>query len=434
MKKARLLAGPCFVLCLLLVYSIAWGNYAKYFGGSKVRCYWGLSDAGGWRGLTGFAEVRFCGRVEMTRRFAGLRGGVWIVFLAGAAGGMFGQGVRRVPRPPLDRVTRAGCPAAVPPVASDSGATATDFVELWRKPCGQECAAYRVRVGGDGRVSWVGEDGVETMGAAAGTIDTIEARALIQRAADRGFWGLCGRYARTAVDGPTVVTTLSIAGYQKLVEDNGNGAPAWLTAFDVDVDQTLDTHRWRHGGPDVETFGLDRLNVDVGAPKVGVTRLMRVAAGRDMKELGEMLADSSLDLNATDSSGWNALMYASQAGSLEAVGMLLQARADPLRRSNAGESAMFAAASSSVRGLAKARALKAVGVNVNGQDRRGVTPLMIAAESFQVPGLVAGMIALGGDPAKRDVDGRTALDYLEEEERRAPDVSYGAVRGLLVVR
>ena len=147
-----------------------------------------------------------------------------------------------------------------------------------------------------------------------------------------------------------------------------------------------------------------------------------------------MLADSSLDLNAVDSSGWNALMYAAQAGTLEAVAMLLQARADPLRRSNEGESAMFAAVSSEDRAVAKARALKAVGVNVNGQDRRGVTPLMIAAEDFVVPGLVAGMIALGADPAKRDVDGRMALDYLEEEQRRVPDASYGAVRGLLVVR
>ena len=107
------------------------------------------------------------------------------LIFAGLSGGMLAQGVRRTPRPAVDRVTRDGCPAAVPPVASDSGATATDFAELWRKACGGGCAAYRVRVGGDGRVSWVGEERVETMGAAAGAIDTIEARALIQRAADR---------------------------------------------------------------------------------------------------------------------------------------------------------------------------------------------------------------------------------------------------------
>ena len=343
--------------------------------------------------------------------------------------------VRRAPIPVVDQIVRSGCPSTAPPVASDSGATATDAIELSRDGCAGACAAYRVRISGDGRVSWVGAKGVVVMGSAADTIDSIHARELIQRAADRGFWGLCSRYARGGNDPATNTTTLSIAGHVWTVQDTGDAGPASLKALYVDIDEVANTHRWRHGEPAQETFGGDRLVVDAVSPKIGVTRLMRVASGPDTKELGEMLADSSLDLNAVDSSGWTALMYAAQAGPVQAVAMLLQAQADAGRRSLEGETAMFAAVSSEDHPAAKARMLRAAGANVNAQDRRGVTPLMIAARRFRVSGLIDTLIELAADPAKRDVAGRRAVDYLDEQEKAAPDVvAYPAAWRVLVVR
>ncbi|RXH56553.1 hypothetical protein GRAN_3410 [Granulicella sibirica] len=254
-----------------------------------------------------------------------------------------------------------------------------------------------------------------------------EARALIQRAADLGFWALCTKYAQIGPGAGTIVTTISIAGHVRRVEDTGEAAPGWLRAVDLDVDREADTHRWRHGTPERELFGADHLAVDTMSPKAGVTRLMRVAASRrGTGELAEMLADTSLDRNATDSSGWNALMYAAQAGTTTAVRMLLDARADPARKSNAAETVLAAAVSSNDDPAGKIRILTAAGVDVNAADLRGVTPLILAAKRPEVPGVIAALIQAGADPTKRDVQGRTALSYLEEAD--AGDTNHGRYR------
>jgi ankyrin repeat protein len=141
-----------------------------------------------------------------------------------------------------------------------------------------------------------------------------------------------------------------------------------------------------------------------------------------------MLADTSLDVDATDSSGWTALMYAAQAGRLDAVKMLIDHRADVLRRSNAGETAMSAAVSSTEEPnpQEKVRTLWTAGLNINAADNRGVTPLMLAAERLDMPSLVAAMMKLGADPTKRDVDGNNALDYAKAQD------GYGPMTAMLV--
>jgi hypothetical protein len=301
----------------------------------------------------------------------------------------------------------------------------SDSIQLERTICGDgACPAYKVRVSGDGSIAWTGENFVEVRGTASSSMSVDEARALIQRAADRGFWALCTRYAQGPVSNPTIITTISIAGHVRSVQDRGDAAPGWLRAVDLDIDREVDTHRWRHGGPDQETFGADRLVVDSISPKAGVTRLMRVASSRrDTRELADMLADTSLEKDTQDSSGWNAVMYAAQAGTTEALRLLLQARADASRRSNEGETALAAAVSSLYDPGEKIRLLCAAGVDVNGPDRRGVTPLMLAARHPAYPYLIATLMQLGADPAKRDKDGRTARDYLGSANNAHPNPS-----------
>jgi hypothetical protein len=343
------------------------------------------------------------------------------------AGDLWGQGGRR---PPVSRPVREGCPAVVPPSDSSTVATAADFIELRRMACGEGCPAYTVRIGGDGRVAWMGEGFVVVKGSAAAVIDVIPARELMQRISGQGFGMFCSRYTQGSGDGGTTVITLSIAGKSKRVQDTGRAAPPLLLSMADDIDRVADTHKWRHGEPTQETFGDDRLVVDLASPKVGVTRLMRVAGAPNTSELADMVADTSLDLNAVDSSGWTALMYAAQAGSPEAVAILLKGRAKAELKSLEGETAMFAAASSAVHPDAKVKMLAAVGVDVNGQDNRGVTPLMIAARHSRMPGLISSLMQLGADPTKRDVEGKTALDYLGEAEVRS-GVRDSVGRGLL---
>jgi hypothetical protein len=336
-----------------------------------------------------------------------------VLVCLGVTGGLWAQGVRR---PPVTRAVREGCPAVVPPSDSSTVATAADFIELKRTACAEGCPAYTVRIGGDGRVAWVGERFVEMEGSATAVIDVIPARELMQRISGQGFGMFCTRYSQGGGEAGATVITLSIAGRVKRVQDVGGAAPPLLLSMANDIDRVGDTHKWRHGEPAEETFGDDHLVVDLVSPKAGVTRLMRVAGAPNTSELADMVADTTLNLNAVDSSGWTALMYAAQAGPPEAVAILLKARAKAELKSLEGETAMFAAVSSEQHPDAKVKMLAAVGVDVNGQDNWGVTPLMLAAGHSRMPNLISSLMQLGADPTKRDVEGKTALDYLAEEE------------------
>ena len=357
-------------------------------------------------------------------------------------------------------VVRGGCPAAVPPAVGNGSAAAADFVEMKRSGCSAGCASYTVRIGGDGRVAWEGVSGVEVKGRAAGTIETDAARALMQRLADRGFWGLCTSYraeapgrlafrskrgspvasvpvATTPLPVPaTITTTLSIGGQVKSVEDSAGAAPAWLRELDLDIDRVGETHGWRHGGPGVETFGADRAAVDEAMPKTGVTQLMRASSVEGEGQMADVLRLLS-DVNARDSSGWTALMYAAQAGSVRGMQVLLDAGADVFARSNAGETALLAAVSSAYAPDAKVRLLAARGLDMNTRDNRGVSALMLACRYGGVRRreTIVALLALGADASKRDADGRLAADYLAAPEVGSGErAGYEAVRGLLSVR
>ncbi len=356
--------------------------------------------------------------------------------LSGALSGVLGaQVVPGIKRPVNPHTSTWGCPRSDVPVTGNVSASTGDFLELTRTKCAAGCPAYTVRVTGDGSVSWSGKADVTVLGHAAAAIDAVGARAMLQQLADRGFWMLCSGYARADSGSGGMVTSLSIGGQTKTVEATDAIGPAWLRELDLEIDALADTHQWRHGGPREETFGEDRAMVDTVWPKKGVTRLMKVAARGRLGELKEMMADTSLDLNAVDSSGWTAVMYAAQAGTLDALTMLIAGRADVLRRSNAGETAMSAAVSSTAEPnpQEKVRALWTAGLNINAADNRGVTPLMLASERVESPALVAAMMKLGADPTKRDVDGNSATDYLKAQDaltRAMPDNYQAILRSL----
>ena len=57
----------------------------------------------------------------------------------------------------------------------------------------------------------------------------MQAKALITRARELGFGGLCDEYVPRGFDGGRSVTTLSIGGEMKVVTNTGPSyAPAWL--------------------------------------------------------------------------------------------------------------------------------------------------------------------------------------------------------------
>ena len=262
----------------------------------------------------------------------------------------------------------------------------------------------------------MGVSGVKVTGSARGAIPSEDARALMQRIADHNYWALCGSYASLGNADGAIVTTVSIAGHAKQVEDLGKSAPSWLREADLEIDRVADTHVWRHGGPMEETFGVDRVIEDVSLPKTGVTQLMRAAAERSSTAELEKTLLLLTDVNARDSSGWTALMYAAQSGTLEGMRLLGRAGALADLRSNSGETALFAAVTAQVDPDARIVMLRGLGVDVNATDVHGVTPLMIAATvTRKQTHVIQTLLQLGADPSKRDDKGRTAADYLKAE-------------------
>lgn len=114
--------------------------------------------------------------------------------------------------------------------------TGHDYIELHQFQSYSRSPVYTVRVYGDGRVAWHGETAVSVLGDASESADATRAKALIARARDLGFGGLCNDYAMRALDGGISITTVSIAGKTKTVANHGpSNAPPWLYKLHEEV-------------------------------------------------------------------------------------------------------------------------------------------------------------------------------------------------------
>src|SRR5439155_19100462 len=98
-------------------------------------------------------------------------------------------------------------------------------VELQRTSCFGGCPVYTVRIGADGQVSWQGDRWVRVNRAATATVNSADARALIQKLRSSGFWDLCDRYSAHVSDAATVITALRVGNREKGVSNYFNTAP-----------------------------------------------------------------------------------------------------------------------------------------------------------------------------------------------------------------
>jgi hypothetical protein len=321
------------------------------------------------------------------------------VFLCCALGAI-GQTGRRLagqPAPPMmPNVQAAGCPeqAVVTPAGT---LLLSDFVELHRSACFGLCPVYTIRIQADGQIVWHGDQFVQAIGERAGQ----DASALIERFRGAGFWNLCASYTRSVTDVPTAKTLVSIGDQLKGVSDRADGAPDWLRELDRAVDELADTHRWIHGDSQTENFAA-HLNIDARGPKPGLTPLMQASGKGDLGEV-EALLNTRADPNARDSSGWTALMYATQAQRSDVIRKLLDTGADPRISSYQGETAVMAAATAFYQPEEKLRLLLTAGAGVNEQNREGQTALMYAVRRFErAEGAVSVLMEAGARTDLRD--------------------------------
>jgi cytohesin len=115
------------------------------------------------------------------------------------------------------------------------------------------------------------------------------------------------------------------------------------------------------------------------------------------------------NVDAIDSSGWTALMYAAAnyGSNSDPVQLLLKAGANPNHRSLSGDTPLMAAAA----GRIFDEDLWQAGGDVNARNSQGATPLMILAAGGDADE-VKDALAAGADAAAKDSKGRSALDYL----------------------
>jgi ankyrin repeat protein len=136
-----------------------------------------------------------------------------------------------------------------------------------------------------------------------------------------------------------------------------------------------------------------------GAAENGERLLNEIRRG-DLAAVRSLVAHGA-DVNARDSKGATALMYAAIYGDLDYVNLLLEKGADPNAANDLGINALMWAAGD----LGKVRALVAHGANVNARSNYGFTALSVAAASPGNLPTVLFLLDKGADVKAVDKDG-----------------------------
>ena len=154
------------------------------------------------------------------------------------------------------------------------------------------------------------------------------------------------------------------------------------------------------------------------------TALYSATAGNDMATI-RLLVDAGLDVNAPDSTGQTPLMNAASNQNLEAVKLLLLKGArinditrPPTARTKPGTpglgrfTALGLACAFSPTDTDVVKTLVAAGADLNVQDGRGMTPLMLAsATDHQNVDAIEAILVRKPDLAIQDLNGETAFDW-----------------------
>jgi len=289
---------------------------------------------------------------------------------------------------------RSGCPSAEERVLPSSIVDG-DFVELhrWNEV---------VRVSADGNVTW--QEREERGPLRSGHIERPAATSLLEKFRTSVVWDLCSHYDEAGLmDGGSSSFKVRIGGREKSVSEYGDAAPPIFGQVEDAIDAAVNTHQWRHGDPAKESI-VEISYEDL--PKPGKTKLMDAAYSGDKAAMQSAFAAGD-KLTDVDTSGWTALMYAAGSYGNSGESELLRSGADVNARSKRGETALMAAAAT---GMADEDIIHA-GADVNATNDVGMTALMLLAQRGR-SNEIGALLSAGADPRKRDVAGRSALDYL----------------------
>jgi hypothetical protein len=124
-------------------------------------------------------------------------------------------------------------------------------ITLARTRCFGSCPAYTVEIGGDGRVSYLGQAFVGVKGEAGGRISRAQVRRLYDAFRKAQFFWLQDGYVAQVTDLPSTRIAISFDGRSKQVIDYagvGIGMPREVVDLETLIDAMAGTEKWIKGG------------------------------------------------------------------------------------------------------------------------------------------------------------------------------------------
>ncbi|MCA0989852.1 M48 family metallopeptidase [Pseudalkalibacillus hwajinpoensis] len=149
-----------------------------------------------------------------------------------------------------------------------------------------------------------------------------------------------------------------------------------------------------------------------------ITPLMEAIMSEGEVEFQSLI--STVNLEATDADGWNALHYAAEYPEDEKMlETLLELGMNPDIKDDYGMTPLMVASQNGF--VSKVELLLGAGADPNLEDQEGWTPLIYTAymEPTNRYNLYKVLLAAGGDPLKKDEAGYTAIDYARDAGNEA---------------
>ena len=177
----------------------------------------------------------------------------------------------------------------------------------------------------------------------------------------------------------------------------------------------------KNGDLEAVKYLVERAEVDVNAQDMfEFTSLMFAAASGYLDVVKYLVKEAKANVNAKNEFGETALMFAAKNGHLGIVKCLVEAKADVNARSNGRR---FEETTALISAIYKVNLdvvkylVKEGNTDVNTQDRKGNTPLMLAAQRGDL-GIVKCLVEAKADANTKNYYGATALTRTTQDVRK----------------
>jgi hypothetical protein len=154
-------------------------------------------------------------------------------------------------------------------------------ITLERTACYGICPDYKITIYGDGKVEYKGNMFVKVKGQQTSKISLDKVKELIDEFYKINYFSLKDRYYDPVTDLPTTITSISINGKSKRVEDYCCDAPKELRELEDKIDEITESEKWVKGGTEIilngtadwETYRNEDFDLSIKYPPVEDTKI-----------------------------------------------------------------------------------------------------------------------------------------------------------------